>query len=119
VLRAFQDGPHVFTHIFSFEDGLIVEHWVFSAKAAPPGESGHNQTDGPTQAKLSKGKEKNRSIIRDFYDAVVIPGDHGKIPEYLAGDRFLRHDANGGDRVTAFMQLLALADQPEIELKVR
>ena len=47
VVRAFQDGPYVFTQeeglilgqniffdLFRFEDGLIVEHWVFSAKAA-------------------------------------------------------------------------------------
>ena len=47
VVRAFQDGHYVFTQedglilgqntffdVFRFEDGLIVEHWVFSAKAA-------------------------------------------------------------------------------------
>jgi predicted SnoaL-like aldol condensation-catalyzing enzyme len=96
---------------------LIVEHLVFSAKAAPPNESGHNQTDEPSQAKLSEDKEKNKSIIRDFYDAVIIPGDYGEIPEYLAGGRFVRHDANGGDGVTAFMRPLALADQPEIDLR--
>jgi len=54
VVRAFQDGPFVFTQeeglilgqnvffdIFRLKDGLIVEHWVFSAQGAPPNESGH------------------------------------------------------------------------------
>ena len=64
VVRAFQDGPYVFAHgeeltldqgvffdISRFEDGLIVEHWLFSAKGAPSNQSGHTQTDGPTNAK--------------------------------------------------------------------
>jgi len=93
VVRAFQDGPYVFAQeeglilgqnlffdIFRFEDGLIVEHWVFSEKAAPPNQSGHTQTDGPTQAKLSEDTEKNKSIVRDYYENVHISGDHSKIP---------------------------------------
>jgi predicted SnoaL-like aldol condensation-catalyzing enzyme len=67
VVRAFQDGPYVFTQeeglilgqsvffdVFRFEDGMIVEHWVFSTKAARPNESGHTQSDGPTEAKLDQ-----------------------------------------------------------------
>ena len=54
VVRSFQDGDHVFAQsnglilgrgvffdVFRFEHGLIVEHWGFSAPAAPPNESGH------------------------------------------------------------------------------
>jgi predicted SnoaL-like aldol condensation-catalyzing enzyme len=79
VVRAFQDGPYVFTQeeglilgqsvffdIFSFEDGLIVEHWVVSTESALP-ESGHTQTDGPTQARLSENTEKNKSIVRESW----------------------------------------------------
>ncbi len=48
-VRTFQDGPYVFTQaeglilgqniffdVFRFEEGLIAEHWVFSAKGALP-----------------------------------------------------------------------------------
>jgi predicted SnoaL-like aldol condensation-catalyzing enzyme len=78
VVRAFQDGPYVFTQadglilgqntffdIFRFEDGWIVEHWVFSAKAGPPNKSRHTQTDGPTEAKHMENTEKNKSFMRD------------------------------------------------------
>ena len=115
VTRAFQDGPYVFTQeeglilgqsiffdIFRFEDGLIVEHWVFSAKAAPPNESGHTQTDGPTQAKLSEDKEKNKSIVREYYETIHLSGDHSKIPQYFSGDHCIRHEPGVRDGVTAF-----------------
>jgi predicted SnoaL-like aldol condensation-catalyzing enzyme len=62
VIRAYQDGACVFTQadghvqgdgtffdVFRFEDGLIVEHWAFSAEAGPPNKSGHTQVDGPTK----------------------------------------------------------------------
>jgi predicted SnoaL-like aldol condensation-catalyzing enzyme len=79
VVRKLQDGPFVFTHrvglllhqgvffdIFKFGDGLIVEHWMFSTKGAPPNESGHTQTDGPTEAKDLEHTEKNKSLVRDY-----------------------------------------------------
>jgi predicted SnoaL-like aldol condensation-catalyzing enzyme len=124
VTRAFQDEPYVFTQeeglilgqsvffdIFRFEDGLIVEHWVFSAKAAPPNESGHTQTDGPMQAKLSEDKEKNKSIMREYYETVHISGDHGKIPQYFSGDHCIRHEPGVRDGVAAFIRDVDAATQ--------
>jgi predicted SnoaL-like aldol condensation-catalyzing enzyme len=115
VVRAFQDGPYVFTQtegliggqgvffdIFRFEDGLMVEHWVFSAPAAPPNESGHTQTDGPTEAKHLQDTEKNKSIMREYYEAIHIAGDHGKIPQYFSGDFCIRHEPGVKDGVAAF-----------------
>jgi predicted SnoaL-like aldol condensation-catalyzing enzyme len=125
ILRAFQDGAYVFTHaegdffgqklffdIFKLEEGQIVEHWDSSTEPTPPNESGHTQTGGPIEAKDLHATEKNKSIVRDFYESVVVPGNYAKIPEYFAGDHFIRHDANGGDGVAAFMaRLKALAQK--------
>jgi len=115
VVREFQDGPHVITQsegliggqgvffdIFRFEDGLMVEHWVFSALAAPPNDSGHTQTDGPTAAKHGQDTEKNKSIVRDYYETIHISGEHGKIPQYFHGDYCVRHEPGVRDGVAAF-----------------
>lgn len=123
VVRAFQDGPYVFTHreglilgqsvffdIFRFEEGLIVEHWLFSAEAAPPNQSGHTQTDGPTQANLSADTEKNKSIIREYYETVHICGDHSKIPQYVAEDQ-LRHEPGVRDGLAPFLRDVELLMQ--------
>ena len=116
VTRAFQDGAYVFTQaegqilgqniffdIFRFEDGLIVEHWAFSAKAAPPNKSGHTQIDGPTEARDNQDTEKNKSIVRQYYETVHIAGEHSKIPQYLAGDRCIRHEPGVKDGLKAFL----------------
>ncbi len=112
--RAFQDGSYVFAQgegqilgqniffdLFRFEDGLIVEHWGFSAQAALPNLSGHTQTDGPTQAK-SEDTEKNKALVRNYYETVHVSGDHSKIPQYFSGDRCIRHEPGVRDGVAAF-----------------
>ena len=120
VVRVFQDGPYVFTHgegsidgrgvffdLFRFEDGLMVEHWGFSAKGAPPNRSGHTQTDGPTKAKFLEQTGKNKSIVRDYYQTVHVSGDHSKIPNYFSGDHCIRHEPGVSDGVEAFKGDLA------------
>jgi predicted SnoaL-like aldol condensation-catalyzing enzyme len=115
VVRAFQDGPYVVTQgvgqrsgrsvffdIFKFEDGLVVEHWAFSAMGGPPNLSGHTQADGPTEAKLSADTEKNKTIVREYYETIHVSGDHSKIPQYFHGDLCIRHEPGVRDGVTAF-----------------
>lgn len=115
VVRAFQNGPYVFSQsegliagqgvffdVFRFENGLMVEHWVFTAPAAPPNESGHTQTDGPTKATDLEHTEKNKSIMREYYETIHIARDHSKIPRYFAGDFCIRHEPGVRDGVAAF-----------------
>ena len=115
VVRAIQDGDHVVTQadglilgrgvffeIFRFEDGSVVEHWAFSTKSAPPNKSGHTQTDGPARARNLEDTEKNKSIIRDYYETVHVRGEHGRIPQYFSGDRCVRHEPGVSDGVGNF-----------------
>ncbi|HEY4776982.1 MAG TPA: hypothetical protein VN902_02535 [Candidatus Acidoferrales bacterium] len=116
-IRAFQDGPYILTHskgdllgekvffeIFKMEEGLIVEQWIFSEKAAPAAnKSGHTQTDGPTEPKNLADTEKNKSIVRDYYQTVHIAGDHSKIPQYVSADT-IRHELGVSDGLAAFLR---------------
>jgi predicted SnoaL-like aldol condensation-catalyzing enzyme len=121
VVRKYQEGPFVFTHreglflrpgvffdLFKFEDGLIVEHWVFFAKGAPPNQSGHTQTDGPTEAKGLEDTEKSKSIVREYYQTIHVAGDHSKIPNYFFfEDHCIRHEPAVRDGVSEFKRDLA------------
>jgi predicted SnoaL-like aldol condensation-catalyzing enzyme len=80
----------------------MVEHWDFSAPAAPPNESGHTQSDGPTEAKDLFHTEKNKSIMREYYETIHIGGDRSKIPKYFSGDACIRHEPGVRDGVGAF-----------------
>jgi predicted SnoaL-like aldol condensation-catalyzing enzyme len=117
VVRAFQDGPYVVTQakghrsgkeiffdIFSFEDGLIVEHWAFSAKDAPPNPSGHTQIDGPTEAQHFEDTEKNKSLLRTYYETFHIRADHSRSEQYFDGDFMIRHEPGVRDGVGEFMR---------------
>ncbi len=116
VVRAFQDGAYVVTHakgqrsgrniffdVFRFEDGLVVEHWAFSAMDAPPNRSGHTQTDGP-EAKHLGDTEKNKSLLRTYYETFHIRGDHSRSEQYFAGDLMIRHEPGVRDGVAEFMR---------------
>ena len=124
VVRTFQDGNYVFTQedgvilgentffdVFRFEDGLIVEHWVFSAKAGPPNKSGHTQLDGPTQAKDLEDTEKNKALLRRYYETFHIRGDHSRSEQYFAGDLCIRHEPGVRDGVAEFMRDVELVMQ--------
>lgn len=117
VVRAFQDGSYVFTQtdgrilgkntffdIFRFEDGLMVEHWVFSEKAGPPNKSGHTQTDGPREARRIEDTEKNKSFMRDYYETFHISGDHSRGDDYFTEDVTVRHEPGVRDGVTEFIR---------------
>lgn len=101
VVRAFQDGPYVFAHeeglilgqsvffdIFRFEDGLIVEQWVFSAPGASPNQSGHTQTDGPLrQNSLRMERRTSRlsgNTTRPFTSAAITVKSHSTSPGIIA-----------------------------------
>ena len=115
VVRALQDGAYVVTQakgqrsgqniffdIFRFENGLIVEHWAFATIDAPPNESGHTQTDGPTQVNLLANTEKNKALVRNYYETIHVSGEHKKISRYFSGDHCIRHEPGVRDGVAAF-----------------
>lgn len=116
VVRTFEDGPYVviqedgylagqgtFFEVFRFEDGLIVEHWLFSAPAAPPNQSGHTQTDGPVEARHLQDTERNKAFLGDYYQRFHIGGDHSGYERYFQGDICIRHEPGVRDGVAQFM----------------
>ncbi|MEM1418025.1 MAG: nuclear transport factor 2 family protein [Myxococcota bacterium] len=128
VVRAFEDGDYVFTHsvydffgpkigfdVFRFEDGLIVEHWDNLIEVMPPNPSGRSQTDGPTEATDLDATEANRTIVRDFYESVLVGGDMARITDFIAPDAYAQHNPNIGDGLAALgeaVQAMAEAGTP-------
>jgi predicted SnoaL-like aldol condensation-catalyzing enzyme len=119
VVRAFQDGPYVFTQsegdlfgqkvffdIYRFDHGLIVEHWDNMTDVTPPNQSGHTPIDGPTKATDLKDTEKNKQLVRNFYETIFLKGQFDQMSSYFNGDNFIRHDARGGDGLSALGALI-------------
>ncbi len=117
LLRAFEDGSYVviqgkglrsgqsvFFDVFRFEDGLIVEHWAFSAMDAPPNKSGHTQSDGPTDATDLEITESNKAFVREYYETFHISGNHDQSDRYFTEDVMIRHEPGVRDGVSKFLR---------------
>ena len=103
--RGERSGRNIFFDIFRFDDGLVVEHWAFSTTMeATPNLSGHTQLDGPTQAKHTEDTQKNKSLLRTYYEAFHIRGDHSGGDRYFADDLIIRHEPGVRDRVAKFLR---------------
>ena len=115
VVRAFEDGPFVVAQlkahsgqdmfvVYRFQDGLIVEHWAFSAPGGPPNKSGHTQLDGPTEAERLEDTEKNKAFVRGYYETFHIAGDHSRSEQYFSKDVMIRHEPGVSDGVDEFLR---------------
>ena len=121
IVRALEDGPFVVAHgrdgaddegnvffaVFRFENGLLVEHWRFAAPIAPPNESGHTQTDGPTVPDGGQDTDEAKALVRSYYETVHIGGKHDQIRQYMSDDLQIRHEPGVQDGVAAFERDLA------------
>lgn len=129
VIRAFQDGPYVFTHsagdifgpkvtfdIFRFQNGSIVELWGNVTEMTPPNESGHSPVDGPTEPGDLERTTENKALVRRFYEQLFLNGQFDA--SYFDGDKFIRHDARGGDGVAALVALMAAQKKTGVVMKV-
>ena len=130
-VRVFQDGDYVFTHseyelfgpkigfdIMRFEDGKIVEHWDnLQSKPPAPNPSQHTMIDGPTQASAQQDTERNKGIVRDFVDTILVQGKLEKLSAYFDGDNYIQHNPMVADGVSGLGAALKAMAERGIEMK--
>ncbi|WP_121627904.1 nuclear transport factor 2 family protein [Poseidonibacter antarcticus] len=105
VLRAFQDGPFVFTHtdynffgpkvgfdIFRFENGKIVEHWDNLQEKIAKTVSGRTQLDGATKITDLDKTEANKTLVKNFIDDILFGKNPNKITEYISTENYHQHN---------------------------
>jgi predicted SnoaL-like aldol condensation-catalyzing enzyme len=120
VIRAFTDGDYVFTHtdynffgpkigfdIFKFEEGLIVEHWDnLTEKSTTPNPSGRTQIDGSTKAQDLDKTEKNKALVANFVNTILVKGEFDKLSSFFDGDNYLQHNTMITDGLSGLGQAL-------------
>ena len=120
VIRAFTDGDYVFTHtdynffgpkigfdIFKFEEGLIVEHWDnLTENSITPNPSGRTQIDGSTKAQDLDKTEKNKALVANFVNTILVKGEFDKLSSFFDGDNYLQHNTMIADGLSGLGQAL-------------
>lgn len=104
-VRVFEDGDYVFVHtdydffgpkvgfdIFRFEDGRVVEHWDNLQETAGPNPSGHTMLDGPTTPTDLEKTDENKTLVRTFFEDVLVGQRFDRLPDYFDGDRYIQHN---------------------------
>jgi len=90
-------GPVIAFDLFRFKDGKIVEHWGGQAAEAGPNPSGHTQVDGPAAVVDRKQTEANRTLVRNFKQAVTVELRFDRVDEFIDGDHYVQHASKVGD----------------------
>ena len=129
VVRALQDGRHVFLQVYqninngeaewlttdffdSDENGKIIEHWDVIAPVKPANPSGRSQTDGPTEISDLDKTAANKGLVVDFIRTCLIGRDLTRIPEFISSEQYIQHNPDVGDGLDAFLTLLSAEDCP-------
>jgi predicted SnoaL-like aldol condensation-catalyzing enzyme len=83
--------PLILFNLYRVEDGLIAEHWE---GVGPETDAG--MTAGTTEASDLGGTARNKELVRQLIEEVLIPGDRAALNNYL-DDGLVRHAAAADD----------------------
>lgn len=119
-VRAFEDGDFVFTQtdynffgpkigfdIFRFEDGMIVEHWDnLQEKPEQPNPGGHTMIDGTTEITDLDKTKKNKALVENFVNDILVNGKMDKLAGYFKGDYYIQHNPQIADGLSGLGKAL-------------
>ena len=128
VVRALQDGRHVFVHAHqslndggaqwvttdffdSDEDGKIIEHWDVIAPFSPSNPSGRSNVDGPTEVTDIDKTDENKALVAGFIQTCLIDGQADRLGDFISEQQYIRHNPEVGDGFAQFRDLLARPDR--------
>lgn len=123
VVRALEDGQHVFVHAYQslnngqaewvtmdfFDtdvEGKIVEHWDVIAPYAGSTPSGRTSVDGPTEIVDREATDSNKAIVRELIEQCLMKGGDVERISSLVTKDYLQHSAEVPDGLEAIRTLL-------------
>ena len=121
IVRIFEDGDFVFAHtdydfnvleigfeVFRFEDGYAVEHWDnLQLKPSDPNLSGHTMINGPTEATDRELTETNRTLIRAYFEEILVKRQLDKLDRYIDSAVYTEHNPEMADGLPALRESLS------------
>lgn len=84
-------GQRAAFDIFRFHEGMIVEHWDCLELSVAPDESGLSQIAGSVDIRDPGDGDKNRAIVLDFIETVVVPNTADASGTFIDPANFVEH----------------------------
>jgi predicted SnoaL-like aldol condensation-catalyzing enzyme len=127
IVRAFEDGRHVFLHVTQSLDGgasrwvtadifdtddqaRMIEHWDIIGEWVDETASGHSQVDGPTEPTDLDKTAENKTLVAAFVENVLTKGQVDSITDYISTETYIQHNPlveDGLDGLGRFLESLA------------
>ena len=119
IVRALVDGPYVFLHVYqdinggqakwvtadifdTDENDKIVEHWDVIQAFEEETVSGRTMVGGPTQILDLDKTEDNKTLVKGFFDDVLIGGNINTITSYISEKEYAQHNPSIADGLDGF-----------------
>ncbi len=119
VVRAIEDGRHVFLHVFQSLNGgesrwvtgdlfdtdetdRVIEHWDVIQPFETGTASGRTMIDGATAIEDLEKTEANKARVRDFCDTCLTGGAFERASEFISADTYLQHNPYADDGLAGF-----------------
>ncbi|WP_422039340.1 nuclear transport factor 2 family protein [Roseibium sp.] len=130
VVRAIEDGPYVFLHVFQSlnggecrwvtgdlfdtdENDRVIEHWDVIQAFEPATKSGRSMTDGATEIEDLDKTDANKALVREFCETCLVGGAFERAPEFISGT-YQQHNPHADDGLAGFAAYAGeLADRGE------
>lgn len=107
--------PLIAFDVFRVADGKIVEHWDGLQAQVERGVSGRSMIDGPTDVQDQARTARNRRLVRDFMQTVMIDRRFDRAERYVNTASYIQHNPlvpDGFGSVVAFFQQLDASGRP-------
>jgi len=130
-IRIFDEGPFVLIHsdyswfgkrmvvfdLFRVEKGKVVEHWDAMQPYAKPNPSGRSMLDGPVKARELALTQKNKALVKDFVQSVLVKGQFKTMAKYFDGDNYRQHNPGIGDGLSGLGKAIQQMAKKGITMK--
>jgi predicted SnoaL-like aldol condensation-catalyzing enzyme len=111
------NGPKAGFDIFRFEKGKIVEHWDNLQQLVEKTPSGHTMLDGSTKIIDLNKTEKNKKLVKNFVQDVLMGQHPDKLTSYFNDDNYIQHNPNIADGLTGLNEALKAMADKGVEMK--
>ena len=125
VIRAIEDGPYVFVHVFqdidhgtakwittdmfnTDESDKIVEHWdvIAAYTEIENTASGNDVIFGEFELKDLDKTEYNKAHVRRFLVEIFQNKNYEKLPEFISTEKYIQHNPNAHNGIEGLETLL-------------
>ncbi len=83
--------------VYRVENSKIKEHWDNLREMPEKSTSGHSMTDGFIGILNLEETSRNKTLVRDFVDAVLANYEIGRITEFVSVESYIQHNPNIAD----------------------